>query len=164
MNLAFLWFINLFCKPSQYIYDLIDDDKTGRFILKLVLIELIGVSTTLFIGQFLDSNKLQGYDFYSFKIIVLSAIVAPIIEELIFRSWVRKHNILLSSILFGLAHVFNYHILYWWYIPLVIIACSSQFCGGLVKSMIRVKYGLISAITIHCLWNSIIVGIILFAK
>ena len=91
-------------------------------------------------------------------IFMLIAIVAPISEELMFRGYIldsiqRLHGdkvaILLSSILFGLLHVFG-----GWYIV------GSAFLGGLIYAWIRVKTdSLIPCIASHMMWNAFAVTV-----
>jgi len=100
------------------------------------------------------------------------AVLAPIIEELLFRSWLRfnklfalfinrskwdkifKYLVYTSILLFGFIHSSNYinHSLFFYLIIPILVA--TQTIGGLLFTFIRVKFNLISSIILHCLWNA----------
>ena len=65
---------------------------------------------------------------------------------------------------FALSHLSNFSVggQFRWESALVILAVSSQLMGGLILSYIRLRYGLLSSMTTHFLWNSITAGVILF--
>ena len=91
-------------------------------------------------------------------IFLVIAVMAPITEELMFRGYIldsiqrihgEKVAILISSILFGLIHIFG-----GWYIV------GSAFIGGLIYAWIRVKTdSLIPSIASHMMWNAFAVTV-----
>lgn len=91
-------------------------------------------------------------------IFLVIAVMAPITEELMFRGYIldsiqrihgEKVAILISSILFGLIHIFG-----GWYVV------GSTFIGGLIYAWIRTKTGsLIPCIVSHMMWNAFAVTV-----
>jgi len=104
-------------------------------------------------------------------ILFLAVIVAPVIEETIFRApliWFKKSNyfplVLYTSIfLFGLIHLFNFddygNAL--WFAPLLFLP---QLITGVFLSFIRVRMGLSEAMLFHALFNLILLGPILILE
>jgi len=81
---------------------------------------------------------------------LLIAVVTPVVEELLFRGFVldllseaygKWTSIFISSIIFGLLHIFPFTIL-------------NAFCGGLIYGYIRIRTNsLWPSIILHALWN-----------
>ena len=134
---------------------------------------MVGVCIPLWdIVKFLEYKKVfdpaieTGKGKISFYIIFLSAVlIAPFIEELIFRYPLQKvknkqYRIILyivSSLLFGFIHIINYdlnesHLKY------LFIITSPQIFTGFVLGFIRLKYGFWYSVLNHSLYNFIILG------
>jgi membrane protease YdiL (CAAX protease family) len=103
----------------------------------------------------------------------LVVIIAPVLEEPIFRYFLRHKGLQKRifrretwdkifpylvyglSIIFGLIHLFNYlndGLLFYLFSPLVVL---SQLFGGFVLSFIRVRINFIWGMFSHALWNFI---------
>jgi len=119
------------------------------------------------------------YTFNTFaSTLLFIGILIPIIEEVLFRSWLRyntlvssifsksrwdkifKYLVYTSIIVFGLVHSSNYlnHSLFFYFtIPFIV---ATQTIGGILFTFIRVKFNLISSILLHSTWNT---GVIVLA-
>lgn len=102
----------------------------------------------------------------SVYLIILSAIlIAPVVEELIFRYPLQKINnesiklfaYILSSILFGLIHIINYE-LSESHLKYILVITSPQIFTGFILGFIRLKYGFWYGVLNHSLYNFIILG------
>ena len=110
-----------------------------------------------------DSNEL--------KILFLASILAPIIEELIFRAplvlfkqaSVFKIAFYIITTIFAYVHIFNFEINdnVLLFSPLLV---APQFIIGLIFGFIRIRFGLIWAIGMHGTYNGILVVLFLLAK
>lgn len=90
--------------------------------------------------------------------------IAPIVEELIFRyplkfarNGVLKLAVYVSSLVFGLYHLFNYsnqEVLFYALAPIIV---GSQLFGGFLLAYLRVKHGLRWSILAHAVFNALIV-------
>ncbi|WP_299431859.1 CPBP family intramembrane glutamic endopeptidase [uncultured Aquimarina sp.] len=124
------------------------------------------------------------------SILFLVSIIAPVVEEIIFRLALRyKHNYIFrgvdfifktkkvsffwtknyrlfyytSIIAFGLIHLTNYHINSYWFLIFAPFIILPQLIIGVILSFIRMKSGFIWAILLHSLYNGILtLGMILF--
>lgn len=99
------------------------------------------------------------------------AILAPIIEEYIFRYPLRYNNFLsklistenwnkyfkyfvyTSATCFGIVHFTNYIFSHWTLLFFIPILTFSQIIGGMTLAYSRVKFGMKYAILQHSLWN-----------
>ena len=109
---------------------------------------------TIFMGLSFEDDILVGImsnDLLFFiSTFLLVAVVTPIVEELLFRGFVldllseaygKWTSIFISSIIFGLLHIFPFTIL-------------NAFCGGLIYGYIRIHTNsLWPPIILHALWN-----------
>ncbi|MGV4438956.1 CPBP family intramembrane glutamic endopeptidase [Ornithobacterium rhinotracheale] len=101
----------------------------------------------------------------------LYSVLAPLSEEIIFRSWLKyrkfyhffisrdkwdrifKYLVYFSTLSFGLVHISNYEnssTLFYILAPLIV---STQIFGGFLIAFIRVRFNFISGILLHSLWN-----------
>jgi uncharacterized protein len=109
-------------------------------------------------------NKLKGIDLklsVAYEIL-LTIILAPLIEEGIFRlflGYIRtksyfKWSYYISAIVFGLIHISNYDIdeTHYLFIPFITM---TQMFGGLILGFIRINYGFWYGILSHVLFNSV---------
>lgn len=130
------------------------------------LLTLIGVLqdvTHITDSLFDDSN--------GFKILFFAAILAPLIEELIFRgplvyfSQPRAFKIAfyVIGIIFAYVHIFNFEITInvILFSPLLV---APQFFIGLIFGFIRIRFGLIWSIFLHSIYNGILVSLFLLAS
>lgn len=130
------------------------------------LLTLIGVLqdvTHITDSLFDDSN--------GFKILFFAAILAPLIEELIFRgplvyfSQPRAFKIAfyVIGIIFAYVHIFNFEITInvILFSPLLV---APQFFVGLIFGFIRIRFGLIWSIFLHSIYNGILVSLFLLAS
>jgi membrane protease YdiL (CAAX protease family) len=110
-------------------------------------------------------------DSNGFKIIFSAAILAPLIEELIFRGPLvyfnqpRVFKIVFYTIgvIFAYVHIFNFDITsnVLLFSPLLV---APQFFIGLIFGFIRVRFGLIWSIFLHSIYNGILVSLFLLAS
>jgi len=102
------------------------------------------------------------------SIFFLAVILAPVIEELIFRAPLAafknpiyfKYAYYISIILFGLLHISNFEALdgQYWAIPLLV---SPQVSAGIFLGYIKTKLGLFWSMLLHATHNFILVGPVL---
>lgn len=98
-------------------------------------------------------------------ILVLAVIVAPFLEELLFRAPLTmfkanrsfKYAFYCSVLLFGLMHITNFEGLngQYWAIPVLV---SPQLSAGIFLGFIRTRLGLFWSILLHAAHNLILVG------
>jgi len=104
-------------------------------------------------------------EFPIWMVFMLGAIVAPMIEELIFRAplWFFRESrhfpvtFYISVLAFGMVHLGNFPNLF----EVVILApllISPQLCLGAFLGFIRVRFGLAWAVVFHAAYNSILLG------
>ena len=103
-------------------------------------------------------------------ILIVVAVLAPVIEELIFRGplYLFRKSRFFALIYYFLTLVFGfYHITNFEITPTVIlfspVLVSPQLCIGFILGYIRVKLGLIWAILLHSIYNTILVGPVILA-
>lgn len=99
------------------------------------------------------------------SILLLASLVAPIIEEFLFRGplvFFRDSRFFKGAFwgittLFALVHLGNFTGLsdHWFLAPLLI---SPPFCLGIFLGFIRVRYGLLYAMLFHAAYNTILLG------
>jgi len=133
---------------------------------------LLGLGFGLFIGA-LESLGLYSQDSHAinklmeeetpFTIIFTAVIMAPVIEELIFRGPLTlfstkyfKIAFYVISILFGYVHIFNFEITSQILLlsPLLV---APQIVIGLVFGYVRVRLGLIYSMLLHACYNGILI-------
>ncbi|WP_027075886.1 CPBP family intramembrane glutamic endopeptidase [Maribacter antarcticus] len=95
----------------------------------------------------------------------LAVIVAPVIEELLFRAPLTvfknptyfKYAYYISIILFGTLHIFNFDTLneQYWAVPLLV---SPQLSAGVFLGYTRTSLGLLWSILLHAAHNLVLVG------
>ena len=98
-----------------------------------------------------------------FMILLLGSIVAPIVEEIIFRaplilfkrSSYFKHAFYVSALAFGTIHIFNFELSEQiiWLFPLLV---APQVIAGFFLGHICVKLGLAWSILLHSAYNTIL--------
>lgn len=107
------------------------------------------------------------YDTLLFHL-TLAIIFAPILEELLFRSWLKKRNFISqniwdkifpylvygSSIVFGLIHLSNYENNDWAFYFLSPLVIMSQMTGGFILAFLRTRFSLRWSMIYHALWNA----------
>ena len=110
-------------------------------------------------------------DSSSFKILFLAAVIAPVMEELIFRAPLTlfkqarlfKIAFYAIGIIFAYVHLFNFELTtnVILFSPLLV---APQFFIGLIFGFIRVRLGLLWSIFLHSLYNGLLVSLFLLAS
>ena len=110
-------------------------------------------------------------DSNGFKILFFAAILAPFIEESIFRGPLIyfkqpkafKTAFYVIGIIFAYVHIFNFEITtnVLLFSPLLV---APQFFIGLIFGFIRIRFGLIWSILLHSIYNGILVSLFLLAS
>lgn len=166
--------------PQNRVLDLTPADKKNRFA-KLLLLAvsfsllsgiLLGVITALFhldFGTHAAEKLLQ--EFSALTIFFLAVILAPALEELLFRGPLVffktpksfKLAFYISILLFGLIHLTNFEDLngQYWAAPIVVLP---QLFAGTFLGFIRIRQGLPWSILLHAAHNFVLVGPLLLAK
>lgn len=166
--------------PQNCVLDLTPADKKNRFA-KLLLLAvsfsllsgiLLGVISALFhldFGTHTAEKLLQ--KFSSLTIFFLAVILAPALEELIFRGPLVlfktpksfKLAFYASILLFGLIHISNFEDLHghYWAVPFLVLP---QLFSGLFLGFIRIRQGLIWSILLHTMHNLVLVGPLIIFK
>ncbi|WP_289725201.1 CPBP family intramembrane glutamic endopeptidase [Robiginitalea aurantiaca] len=135
---------------------------------------LIGLGLALLLGLIeayvpydLDEHALETLmETYSpLTILILASLVAPVLEELLFRGpmWYFRNSryfpafFYLFTLAFALVHLGNYPNLFeiWPISPLLI---SPQFILGLFLGFIRIRFGLIWCIGFHAAYNTVLLA------
>lgn len=104
-------------------------------------------------------------------IFILAVVVAPVVEELIFRGplvWFKKSNYFpivfyLFSICFGFVHLTNFELTtqVWILSPFLV---APQISVGVLLGFIRVKFGLLWSMALHASYNSVFIFPLLVMK
>ncbi|WP_350288647.1 CPBP family intramembrane glutamic endopeptidase [uncultured Croceitalea sp.] len=127
---------------------------------------------TLVDFDFDNHAVLEMFDSYSpVMLFFLAVIMAPVLEELIFRaplglfknSKFFKYAFYMSVLLFGLIHIGNFQDIdgYYWLIPILV---APQISAGVFLGFIRTKLGLVWSILLHAMHNFILLGPFIFMK
>ncbi len=105
------------------------------------------------------------------ELLFFAAVLAPIVEELIFRApltlFKQKKIFRIAfytiSIVFAYVHIFNFEINknVLLFSPLLV---APQFLVGLIFGFIRIRLGLFWAISLHSCYNAILILLFLFAS
>lgn len=136
------------------------------FVINSFFIIIIGIIEQLGVFQMKDHAVNKMFENFSpLAIIFLAVLVAPVLEELIFRAPITlfcKYNKSFRYIFYGFAIVFGYvHITNFEITTKVLlvspILVAPQTMLGLLLGMIRVKLGLIYSILFHGIYNAILV-------
>ncbi len=143
----------------SFIFSFFISTITGLLTLIGVLQDVTHITDSLFD----DSNGI--------KILFFAAILAPLIEELIFRgplvyfSQPRAFKIAfyVIGVIFAYVHIFNFEITtnVILFSPLLV---APQFFIGLIFGFIRIRFGLIWSILLHSIYNGILVSLFLLAS
>lgn len=131
---------------------------------------LVGISLSSILIFLVSINFISPlnykYDFRYWEFILVGVLLAPFLEEVIFRGFLGtvktspnfKWFYYLSALIFGLVHIFNFE--NWRLIlPFFWIVTSAQIFLGLVCGYIRVTYGLRYAILLHALYNLVLINL-----
>ncbi len=103
-----------------------------------------------------------------FYIFLFMVVVAPILEELIFRGpliWFRKsksftYAFYFFTLTFGAIHLGNYDSVLWFSFLLI----TPQISVGIFLGFLRVKFGLLWAMALHACYNLVLAGPIIIMK
>ncbi len=152
-----------------------NQDPTYRVVIliKLILLALVisfGLSAITSIlestfdlqfGRHASEDMIENLS--TLAIVFLVVIVAPLLEELLFRGplhWFREKTTLrialyCSIVLFGLIHLANYedYTTHWYMAPLLI---APQMSLGMFAGFIRIRFGLLWAMALHAGYNLLI--------
>lgn len=135
----------------------------------IILGLLIGGISVLFQLNFGDHAVDGLFKKYTpLTILLLAVVVAPIVEELIFRAPLTafknpthfKYAYYTSIILFGVLHITNYGALegQYWALPILV---SPQLSAGVFLGYTRTKLGLLWSILLHAAHNLVLIAPIL---
>lgn len=141
------------------------------FFVAFTLLIIIGILTALGLieqGKHALDNLFDGRS--TLWIFFLAAVIAPVVEELIFRAplvlfkKVKTFRIAFYSfaLLFGYVHLSNFEITTnaLLFSPILV---APQIYLGLVLGYMRVRFGLIWSILMHAVYNGILISISLLA-
>jgi uncharacterized protein len=116
-----------------------------------------------FLNHFNGDENFEDLFKNPFETIVAMVIIAPLIEESLFRfgigfyrnSFFFKWIYYLSSLIFGFVHFFYYDFTNssYFLIPLITLP---QICCGFIFGYVRVAYGIGYSILLHSIYNSFI--------
>ncbi|MDQ0592773.1 membrane protease YdiL (CAAX protease family) [Chryseobacterium ginsenosidimutans] len=181
----FLDLISFIKKPNDVQIKISNKEKF-LFIFNLLIIEilfsLIFVFPTNYIaGKFVSLKQTEAFENLTLlDTLFLAVLIAPLIEECIFRYSLRYHKLFSSfinrekwnrifpflvyafSTIFGFVHLDNYvndSSLFYALSPLILI---SQLSGGLILSYIRVRLNLYYSFLYHAIWNLLFAIVIPF--
>lgn len=155
-------------------------DKIRYLLILLLLSNLLAISTISILSEIETLSEIEfksERDYHLLEVIIAGAIVMPIVEEFIFRYFLRydkinnkllsynKWKILFpyfvysSALSFALAHLVNYTFDSGWHLISVLLVLP-QLIGGLVITFIRVRFNFIYGILFHMLWNLLVMALI----
>jgi len=133
------------------------------------LVSLVQTVFDLDFGKHAIEEALEKYPLYF--LFIAAAVLAPILEEIIFRgpliflkdSKYFKFFFYASVLIFGFYHMTNFEITTTTLLlsPLLV---SPQLSVGTLLGFIRVRFGLLWAIALHAAYNLLLVGPVLILK
>ena len=144
-----------------------------KIVLHTLIIALIIVTCISMLIAIIEHFKLVDMDKHANKelfdkfppLVVgfLVVILAPLLEELIFRAPITlfcsyskafKYIFYAFALAFGYIHLFNFedYTRYWWMAPLLV---APQLSLGMFASFIRIRFGLLWAMALHAGYNLI---------
>lgn len=144
------------------------------FIAQLIFI-LFYLPILVWINEKLDANEAYDFDFSLLKQFLLLILLIPLVEEFVFRYFLRRKKLtsLLfkkaiwhkyykwffysSVIAFGLIHITNYKIDSLWIVVFAPLMVLSQIIGGAIMSYLRVRFNFLMGFSYHALWNFLLI-------
>ncbi len=170
-----------FFKNPEYV-ELNEDNKTKTRL--FFTLTAITVAFSLLLGMLAGLiTSVVGYDYEGHAVMdmfesyspvllfFLVVIVAPVIEEFIFRGPLGffknskhfKHAFYTSVLLFGVIHIGNFQNIdgYYWLIPVLV---APQISAGIFLGFIRTKLGLVWSMLLHAAHNLILIGPFIIMK
>jgi len=163
---------------SKFIYVIV------LLLINLIITLIVVVPVLEKIDEALNLKSANDEYFTLLKSIISFSVIAPVMEELIFRYFLRYNGlktkiistqkwkkifpylVYLSSICFGFVHISNYtnsSNLFYILSPIILV---SQLAGGLILSFIRVRLNFIWGVLYHALWNftvMIVIPVVLYS-
>lgn len=145
-------------------------------VVSILLIPVLAIAEDVTESEYIGDENLG-----QIQLFILSVIIFPVIEELVFRYFLnydrinpklinfKKWNIIFpwlvyfSAITFAAVHIFNFSFSldYWFLLPLLVF---SQFFGGLIITFIRVRLNFYFAVFYHMFWNLFFIVLLLLAS
>ncbi|SEM17333.1 CAAX protease self-immunity [Chryseobacterium taichungense] len=143
----------------------------------LLLFEIIFLLIFVFPANYIAEKFITVKETETFKYLTLfdalflTVLLAPLIEEFIFRYFLRYRKLFskaitrekwqrvfpflvyISSLLFGFVHLENYVNDSWKFYALSPLIIISQLSGGLILSYIRVRLNIFCSMLYHATWN-----------
>jgi len=182
--------VNYFVKLKSDAVDLLefikkpDDVQIKRtslqkffLLFNLLLFEIIFLLIFVFPANYIAEKFITVKETETFKYLTLfdalflTVLLAPLIEEFIFRYFLRYRKLFskaitrekwqrvfpflvyISSLLFGFVHLENYVNDSWKFYALSPLIIISQLSGGLILSYIRVRLNIFCSMLYHATWN-----------
>lgn len=178
-NIILQLFLFLKKPTDEKLYVSVKDKIRYLLILLLLTIPLV-ISTVPILMQIetlSESEFKRERDYHLLEVVIGVVIVMPIIEEFIFRYFLRydtinnkllsynKWKILFpyfvysSALSFALVHLVNYTFDSGWHFISILLVLP-QLILGLVMTFIRVRFNFIYGILFHMLWNLLVMALI----
>ncbi|WP_394972141.1 CPBP family intramembrane glutamic endopeptidase [uncultured Croceitalea sp.] len=170
-----------FFKNPLYHQEEYDTKTKTKFFLRLAFIT---VGFSLILGFLIEGiTSLVGFSFENHAVIEMfedysvlmifffAVLLAPVLEELIFRAPLGlfknskhfKYAFYISVLFFGLIHIGNYESVegYYWLVPVLV---APQISAGIFLGFIRTKLGLVWSILLHAAHNLVLIGPFIILK
>ncbi|MCP1994363.1 CPBP family intramembrane glutamic endopeptidase [Flavobacterium sp. HSC-61S13] len=184
MKVIFKEIIAFYKNPKDLRADDLSLKNNVRYILGVILIDLIFFALIAPMLHYIFTLELIAEDISNivykqntlFYNIIISAVLVPLMEELIFRFPLRYNNfyryfvseqkwnyvfkilVYLLPLIFGVVHLSNYeNINIFILIALSPVLIGSQLVGGYLYTFLRVKFNFLSAVFCHISWNCILI-------
>jgi len=184
-------FFQFMAKPSHDRLEVTFIDKLKRFLVLYLLGFIIIIAVMMLqekLAHLLGADNLEHALMQSISwqmLLLLAVIAAPILEELIFRFFLKYDRnflfrfishifpirlqgfwkksigfwVYLSAILFGVVHYMNFSGEVDYLIPAVILLTLPQIILGFILAFVRLKMGFFWGISFHAVWNGILTGL-----
>ncbi|MBS9768062.1 MAG: CPBP family intramembrane metalloprotease [Flavobacteriaceae bacterium] len=182
----------IFIEIYQFIKNPIDERIENRsfskmlkyigviYIIKILIFLTILVPLMNVLQKVEPLKKAERLDYFDKTLlfqVLIGVILVPIIEELIFRFFLRynkffklflsrnkwdfifKYLVYFSILAFGLAHSSNYENNSWLFYLLIPFIVSSQLINGAFMTFLRVKFNIFTSMFFHILWNCTMFGL-----
>lgn len=148
--------------------------------IKAIVVCCIILPALQIINQYLNiaDNHSTGIESFSLlKLYICTAIIVPLMEELMFRYplrykglktlfiskeiWHQKfpYIVYLSTILFAYIHLLNYTNLDWLLLLISPILLASHLVTGILAAYLRIRFNFIWAVLFHSVWNFVIISL-----
>lgn len=156
-------------KNANYLFYILVFELSINFLVFFPILYILNI-----VDPIISETRIDYKENSLIYILIITAFLVPIVEELIFRLPLRhnkvfsiliskkkwntifRYLIYISILAFGFVHSSNYQndsFLFYCMLPMII---ATQLVGGIFLTFLRVRFNLLSSIIAHIVWNSLL--------